>query len=196
MQRKPPSLPISSSTPRCCPARLRITPALTLIPIPLHPGHPNSRPRTCSRSTRHKPLLPQLRPQSTLPPPRTVSDLERASDGGIITQRWQHRGWGRMLGWGGWSQGHFLSPWGPSAQSCSRFRRSWSWPGPNLMPSPSELVRGPTWGPGAFADLGICYGLERPLQMRGREDQQPSGPNRVGEGAGRVALAGAQAAHA
>ncbi|XP_032184508.1 leukosialin [Mustela erminea] len=55
-------------------------------------------------------------------------------------QLWEHRGWGRMLGWGGWSQSRFLSPWGPSAQSRSRFRRSWSWPGPNLVPSPSELL--------------------------------------------------------
>uniref|UniRef100_M3YLY1 Sialophorin n=1 Tax=Mustela putorius furo TaxID=9669 RepID=M3YLY1_MUSPF len=45
-----------------------------------------------------------------------------------------------MLGWGGWSRGHFLSPWGPSAQSCSCFRRSWSWPGPSLVPSLSELL--------------------------------------------------------
>ncbi|XP_044928485.1 leukosialin [Mustela putorius furo] len=55
-------------------------------------------------------------------------------------QLWEHRGRGRMLGWGGWSRGHFLSPWGPSAQSCSCFRRSWSWPGPSLVPSLSELL--------------------------------------------------------
>lgn len=66
-----------------------------------------------------------------------------------------------MLGWGGWSQGHFLSPWGPSAQSCPSFRRSWSGLVPALCPHQVSWYGAWPGGMGDFVDLGTGCGSKK-----------------------------------
>lgn len=76
---------------------------------------------------------------------------------------WEQGGWGRMLGWGGWSQGHFLSPWGPICSVLPQLQEELEWPGSSPVLLSSELVRGcGLVGQGSQWTWECTFGLKRP----------------------------------